>query len=103
MCPKLQTYSRAETTTYTSLNLYVQSSANRAFKDAFVFLVLFWKAMDLLKSLLYLPDPYRYLAYPRLSKLTLEMTRQKTCSLNCFILETGTAEFMYLDGNFSKQ
>lgn len=37
---------------------------------------------------------------PRAPKLTLEMARRKTCSLNCFNLEAETPRFMNLDGNF---
>lgn len=56
--------------------------------------------MGLLQTLSYLPDPCGYLMYPRVSKLTVEMARQKTCSPNCFILEAETPAFIYLDGNF---
>jgi len=49
--------------------------------------------MSILQILSYLPDPGGYLTYPRISKLTLEMSRQKICSLNCFLLEAETPEF----------
>lgn len=101
MSPEVQTESRAETTTHYYFTVCIARVKHPEFIEvALVFSVMFCKAMSLLQILSYLPDRCVYLMYPRVPKLTLEMARQKTCSLNCLILEAGTAEFMYLDGNF---
>lgn len=101
MSPKVQTESKAETTTYYYLTICIDRVKQPELLEmALGFSVLFCKAMGLLQILSYLPDPCVYLMYPRVPKWTLEMARQKTCCLNCFISEAETAEFMYLDGNF---